>query len=264
MFLLDDDEKLEIAKRVVERANGKLPVIATGTFTENIDEQSEFIKRIYDTGVDSVICLANFLAKEGESDKAWKKNAETLLNKTEGIPFGIYECPLPYHRLLEVETVEWAAKTERFFWMKETSEHINKIKAKTEATKNSNLSLYNAHTASLLESLRYGTIGFSGIAANFYPSLFSWMVDNFDEEIIVANELNEFLIESQNIVDHKYITSAKHFLKMKGIIKQTTSRLEEQTFNTEEIEALKSLLQKADQWHKKLGLPVWEENFIAI
>lgn len=254
MFNLSDEERLEIAKRVLKEVDGRIPVIATGTFTHDISQQSEFIKKMYDTGVDAIVCLVNHLAEEGESEDTLKNNTEALLKNTGNIPLGLYECPAPYNRKLETETVEWAAKTERFFWMKETTENIKIVRAKTEVSKGTNLSLYNAHTASLLESLNSGTIGFSGIAANFYPSLFSWIVENFAKEKENAEELNKFFVEYQKIVDHKYVSSAKQYLKMIGIIKSATTRRPELLFDDQEMEALKRLGVEADKWYEKLGL----------
>jgi 4-hydroxy-tetrahydrodipicolinate synthase len=256
MYYLTDEEKLQIATRVINRVDGKIPVIATGTFSYDIDEQAVFIKKMHDTGVDAVICLANYMAEEKDSEDVFKKNGEILLSKTENIPLGLYECPAPYHRLLEEETVKWAASTGRFYWMKETSENIKKVQAKTKATLGSNLSLYNAHTASLLESLRSGTIGFSGIAANFYPSIMAWITENFDNEKELANELNTFLIKYQAVVDHKYLSSAKQYLKMIGLISTTISRLPEKSFDNLEIEALKKLGKETTMWQEKLNLPV--------
>jgi len=256
MYNLNDEERLEIASRVLKKVDGRVPVIATGTFTHDISQQAEFIKKMYDTGVDAVVCLVNHLAEENDSEEVLKSNTEELLNKTRNIPLGLYECPAPFNRKLETETVAWTAKTERFFWMKETTENIKIVRAKTEVCKGTNLSLYNAHTASLLESLNSGTIGFSGIAANFYPSLFSWMVENFDKEKETAEELNKFFVEYQKVVDYKYVSSAKQYLKMIGIIENATTRRPELIFDAQEMEGLKRLGAEANKWCEKLGLPI--------
>ncbi len=259
MYNLNDEERLEIASRVLKKVDGRVPVIATGTFTHDISQQSEFIKKMYDTGVDAVVCLVNHLAEEGESDEVLKSNTEKLLNQTGNIPLGLYECPAPYNRKMEIDTVEWAAKTERFYWMKETSENISIVRAKTEVCKGTNLSLYNAHTASLLDSLNSGTTGFSGIAANFYPSLFAWMVENFNENKEDSKELNKFFVEYQKIVDYKYVSSAKQYLKMIGIIENATTRRPELLFDNQEMEGLKRLGAEANKWYEKLGLPLLNE-----
>ena len=255
MFDLSGDERLEIATRLVKRVGEKVPILATGTFSYDVETQAEFIKKMYDTGVDAVICLANQLAKEEENDDIWKKNADQLMKKTDDIPLGIYECPAPYHRLLDVEMVKWISETGRFYWYKETSENIVKIKQKTKITKGSNFSLYNAHTRSLLASLRSGTIGFTGIADNYFPALFSWLCENYDKEPKLADELHgDFMWNAQLIVDTKYPHSAKKFLNMLGVIDTVAIRRPAVEWSDEELNNLKQMRKNAEKWHEKLGL----------
>jgi len=125
------------------------------------------------------------------------------------------------------------------------------------------LSLYNAHTASLFASLQAGAVGFSGIAANFFPALFSWLCENYNAQPDIASELQTFLTRSQKVVDHKYPFSAKQFLKMNGVIKESVSRLGEQVFDSDEIKTLENLLDEANSWSKRLKLPlIGSDEFI--
>ncbi len=254
MFYLNAEEHLSLAKHVVTRVANRVPVIATGTFSEIIDEQAEFIKKMYETGVVAVIVLTNHLAKQDESESVWINNAQELTEKTENIPIGLYECPAPYKRLIPSETTKWIASTNRFFWTKDTSEDINQIKKRLDISVDSNLSLYNAHTASLLESLKAGAYGFSGIAANFYPSLFSWICENWQSKPELSHELQSFLTWGQKTVNHKYVSSAKQYLALNNVIKEPICRNQDLTFSSTEIYDLKLLCDKAETWHKRLGL----------
>jgi len=254
MFYLNEEERLSLSKYVVTRVANRVPVIATGTFSEIIDEQAEFIKKIYETGVVAVIVLTNHLAKQDESESVWISNAQQLVEKTENIPIGLYECPLPYKRLVPSETTQWVVSTNRFFWTKDTSEDINQIQKKLAISADSNLCLYNAHTASLLQSLQAGAYGFSGIAANFYPNLFSWLCENWQTNPELSQELQSFLTWGQKTVDHKYVSSAKQYLVMNNIIKESVCRNQNFTFSTTEIDDLKLLCDKAEGWIKRLGL----------
>ncbi len=255
MFDLSEEERLEIADRLVNRVGEKLPVLATGTFSYKIDEQAEFVKKMYDTGVDAVICLANHFAKEDESEDVWKKNAEELMKKTGDIPLGIYECPAPYHRLLNFDLVKWVSESGRFYWYKETSENVVMIKKKTKVSKGSNFSLYNAHTRSLLSTLRSGTIGFTGIADNYFPALFSWLCKNYDKEAKLADELHgSFMWDAQTIINNKYPHSAKKFLNMLGVIDTVAIRRPSVQWDEKELADLEQMRKNAEQWHEKLEL----------
>ena len=66
--------------------------------------------------------------------------------------------------------------------------------------------------------------------------------------------MNKFFVECQKIVDHKYVSSAKQYLKMIGVIKNTTTRRPELLFDAQDMEALKRLGMEADKWYEKLGL----------
>ncbi len=254
MFDLNNEERFALAEYVLKRVDGRVPVIATGTFPENTDNQSDFVKKIYDTGVEAVIILTNLFAKENEPESVWISNVEKLLEQTGNIPLGMYECPFPYKRLIPAETMAWAASTGRFFWSKDTSEDINQIRDKLKMTKGTVLSLYNAHTGSLLESLRAGVFGFSGIDSNFYPELYSWICANWKEEPEISEELQQFLVWGRMTIDIKYPLSAKEYLVLNGIFEDSTTRLQKEPFNLEEMEALKLLYTKTKAWDERLGI----------
>ena len=62
MFALDNRERLALAQRVVDRAAGRVPVVASGTFGGPIAQQAEFIKQMADTGVQAVTVIAGVMA----------------------------------------------------------------------------------------------------------------------------------------------------------------------------------------------------------
>lgn len=254
MQFLSDDERVALADRLVQRVGDQLPIIATGTLSYDVDQQAEMIKRLYATGIDAVICLTNYLATEQESDQVWLDNCQHLLAKTDDIPLGLYECPLPYKRLLTEATTQVLADSGRFYWYKETSEDASKVLAKTHLSAASNLQIYNAHSGSLLETLRGGCAGFTGISANFYPALFSWLCDNYQQESQQVDQLNEFLAKSEPTVCHKYPCSAKQYLYQLGVIDTPVARVAQYTFDSAEQEVLRVLHKNVDEWMNVLGL----------
>ena len=254
MHLLSDDERIELATRLVKRVGDQLPIIATGTFSYDIDQQAAMITKMHATGVDAVVCLTNYLAAESESDEQLLDNCQQLLKKTADIPLGLYECPLPYKRLLSVELTQVMAQSNRFYWYKETSEDAATVLAKTRLTSDTTLRIYNAHTASLLETLRGGSAGFSGIAANYYPALFSWLCGNFDQHPAEADELSQFLVKMQSTVDHKYPYAAKQLLVEQGILTTSVARLGDVVLESADLEATSKLHIEAQRWLERLEI----------
>jgi 4-hydroxy-tetrahydrodipicolinate synthase len=103
MFALSIEERLSLAQYVIQKVDGKVPVIVSGTFADSLKEQIGLIELMHELGADFVVCPVNQFAQENDSSDSWIKNAEYILEKTGDIPLGLYECPAPYHRFLSVE-----------------------------------------------------------------------------------------------------------------------------------------------------------------
>jgi len=236
MFYLTLEERLEVAKCVLKAAAGRVPVIASGHVSDSMEDQIEEVNAMAETGVAAVILITNRLAKEDESDKVWRANCKTLLNgiKTD-IPLGFYECPYPYKRLITVENIDWCAKTGRFYFLKDTCCDLRQIQEKLEAIKGTNLRLYNANTTTLLESLRSGAAGFSGVMANFHPKLYCWLCDHAEDE--KADELAAFLSVASLIERQYYPVNAKYHLQtIEGLPIDMTCRVKEADGMTDTFE----------------------------
>ncbi len=62
---------------------------------------------------------------------------------------------------------------------KDTSCHSASIEKKRAATTGSNLLFMNADTATALDSLEAGADGLSPISANFYPELYTYLMNEY-------------------------------------------------------------------------------------
>lgn len=211
MFYLSLEERIKYAKKTVEFAAGRVPVIASGHVSKKMEDQIEELNAIAETGVDAVILITNRLAKEDENDSVWIENCKKILDNMDAkIPLGFYECPYPYKRLLSPETISWCASTGRFYFLKDTCCDINQIKEKLNVIKGSNLRLYNANATTLLESMKEGAAGFCGVMDNFHPQLYTWLCDNYKDEKAV--EVSDFLTVASLIERQHYPVNAKYHL----------------------------------------------------
>lgn len=238
MFYLSLEERLGVARRVVEAAAGRVPVIASGHISDDPEDQARELNAMAETGVDAVILITNRLAKEEESDEVWLQNCKELLTHINpDIPLGFYECPYPYKRLLSIDNLRWCAKSGRFFFLKDTCCDMEQIRAKLAAIEGSNLKLYNANTTTLLDSLRLGAAGYSGVMANFHPQLYAWLCDHAGEE--KAGDMAAFLSIASLIERQCYPVNAKfHLGEIEGLPVQTACRVKQdseltETFKTE-------------------------------
>ncbi|GAB3221365.1 dihydrodipicolinate synthase family protein [Algoriphagus aestuariicola] len=256
MYHLDNDERLALARHVVKQVNGKMQVVATGSFGETIEEKAEFTKKMYDTGVDAVILISSHFATKDEDDAVLISNLEKFLSLTGDIPLGTYECPSPYKRIISPEVMRFMVSSRRFTYHKDTSLDLDKIKAKLEIAKGSPMEFYDAHTPNTMYSLEMGAKGMSCIAGNLYPELFSWMCANATDPSKQADVkwLQSELTQADSIISQGYPISAKYFLQKRGVPIQPLSRSKNTPLTEEQKQALDQILGKLPLWNERLGI----------
>lgn len=212
MFHLSLEERLQVANSVVKTAAGRVPVIACGNLSEGMEDQVKEVSRMAETGVDAVVLITNQFAVEDEDDEIWMEHCRGFLKEIPAdIPLGFYECPYPYKRLMSLENLKECKETGRFFFLKDTCCDMDLIEKRLEVLKGSEFKLYNANTATLLDSLRSGAAGFSGVMANFHPALYAWLCEHNKEER--AGFLQDFLSMSALIERQYYPVNAKYHLQ---------------------------------------------------
>ena len=250
MFALSLEERVQIAEKVKEYAAGRVPVIASGHISDSSEDQIHELQQMAKTGVDAVILITNRMAAQEESDEIWIENTGKLL---EALPpevqLGLYECPYPYKRLMTEKATQWCADTGRFYFLKDTSCDIENIKMKLRICKDSNLKLYNANTATLLESLREGAYGYSGVMANMHPRLYRILCDRYETQDMTV--LEEFLTMAALIERQCYPVNAKYYLTLEGVGMGIDSRVKDagelsETFQ-KEVQMLRHLSELMEQ-----------------
>lgn len=227
MFELSEDERLKVVKHVVKLADGKVPVVATGTFGGAIAKQADFVKKIYDTQVDAVIGITGLLAEETDSDEVFEANVYQLLDLTDNVPIGFYECPVPYKKIISPKQLGDLVATGRVTYHKDTCLDLNQIKEKLALTSQAaNFGLYDAYMVHAVDSLKAGSAGLSCIQGNYFPELVVWLCNNYNTESLV-NEValaQQFFIDQMDVMHDVYPTVAKYCLQKRGLAISTFTR----------------------------------------
>ncbi len=243
MFFLSLEERVAIAKFVKEKADGRVPVIASGHISDTLDEQVMELTKIAQTGVDAVILITNRLAKQEESDAIWISNLEKVIEQLPtDLKLGFYECPYPYKRVLSKEATEWCAKTNRFYFLKDTSCDRKNISDKLKVCKGTNLKLYNANTATLLESLQAGAAGYSGVMANMQCKLYDKLTADYAKEDVSG--LADMLTLCALIEYQCYPVNAKYYLQQEGLSMETVCRTKSNKLLTETFQKEMAVLKR--------------------
>ncbi len=217
MFYLSLEERIKIAHFVKEKVSNRIPVIASGHVSDSLNNQIEELKMIADTGVEAVVLISNRIAGENESDDVWKKNAEIILEKVPEIIFGIYECPYPYKRLMSVNLLKWCVSTGRLKFLKDTCCDLGQLSDKVRAVKGSNLKIFNANAATLLDSMKMGCAGYSGVMANFHPELYVLLMNCWSANPEKAQKLQDYLGFASLAEYQLYPVNAKYYLNLEGL-----------------------------------------------
>ncbi len=216
---LERSEILGIVQRTVGQVAGRIPIVGGAILNGRpVEEQAGFVRQVADAGADFVAITASMMVGEDEDEEALLARIGELLELTGSIPLAIYEAPTPYHRLLSPAALRRIAETGRFFFHKDTCCDAAKIRQKIEAIEGTPLRFYNAHSLTLLDSLRAGGSGYSGTGANFFPEIFVELCETFDCDPERAEEIQCFLEAVDPLIANDgYPQNAKMFLQYRNL-----------------------------------------------
>jgi len=228
MYELSAQERLSVIKTVVEQANGRVPVVATGTFQGSVEEMADFSNQVHALGVDAVIVLNNQFVSAEESDEVFLSRIHQWMELTPGVPFGIYECPVPYKRLVSIPVLQDLLRSGRLCYHKDTSLNIDQVREKIQAGSAARFGVYDAYMVHAKASLEAGSMGLSCIQGNFFSDLIAKFCSK------PSDEFQEFLTENMELMHSAYPTSAKYVLQKQGFPISLATRRKVDTL-TEEL-----------------------------
>lgn len=217
MFFLSKEERFQLAKFVIDNTPKHIGVVVSGHVAEKVEDQVREAQAIVDAGADSYVFISNQFAREDEGDDIAKKRIEYLVEHIDADAFGVYECPAPYKRLLTPEMLKWMAGTGKFSFLKDTCCDLTQLRAKCDAVRGTDLKIFNANAATLLESLKMGVAGYSGVMANFHTRMYAWLCANWDKEPERAEQMMAFLGAASMVECQVYPVNAKYHMNLVGV-----------------------------------------------
>ena len=255
MFFLSEQEKIDIAKAVLDTAGGRVKVIASGHTSDDKAKQIEELGRMGETGVDAVVLVSNRLAKETEAEGVLENNFTDILQQLPNVVFGMYECPYPYLRLLSTDFLKDCAAKKNLVFLKDVSCSLAIQKERIAAVRGTELALFNANTSTLLDSLIEGYVGFNGVMANFHIDIYKWMYSNFREQNGLAREVSDFLTLAAVSEARAYPVNAKYHYNLTGIPMSIHTRSKDKSIlNENACHEIESLIRMEAAMRRRLGL----------
>ncbi len=212
IFYLSLQERKTVVRFVKDHAH--IPVIASGHVSYGLNDQADELKAMCDAGADALIFITNRLCDPARRSGSILPSVQALMEKLpKDIPLGFYECPYPFKRLISEEELKWCADSGRFAFIKDTCCDIATIQRRLEIIQRTPLHLFNANTTTLLESLRAGAAGFSGVMMNFHIDLYCWLIQHWKDCPEKAELLQSYLTMFSLIERQYYPVNAKYHLK---------------------------------------------------
>ena len=224
IFFLSFEERLALLDFIMKHRPKDMTIVASGHVADDRNTQIEEAKHFIDKGIDAYVFIANRFAAADESDDVLFERMEYAAAQLPEIGLGVYECPYPYKRVLTPELLGRMAKTGRYQFLKDTCCDINMIRRKLKATEGSTLKIFNANSATLLESLRAGCAGFSGVMGNFHPELYADLCACYRTDPERAEKLQAFLGFASLAECQCYPVNAKYYLQLEGLPLNIDSR----------------------------------------
>lgn len=212
MQFLTLNEKVDIAKRVLARVAGRVPIAASGHTSDSPEAQYEELAAVAETGVDVVILVTSRLDPQNEGELVYRRRLDWLLSRLpDDVPLGLYECPWPYRRLLSDAELTAAAQSGRFVVLKDVSCNLDVVARRVLLTAGTPLAIINANAAIAFDAMKAGSLGFCGVFNNFHPDLYAWLYRHAAEAPALATDLASFLALAAMAENLGYPAVAKVF-----------------------------------------------------
>ena len=169
-------------------------MLASDHIADDPSEQARELSVMADTGFDCLVLVSNRLDPENAGGAQLREALDKLKTALPAtVPLGMYECPVPYRRLLADSDVRYLCDDPRFVFLKDVSCDLNTIQRRMWLAKDSALAIRNANAAIAHEVLKSGANGFCGVFTNFHPYLYRWLQDESPSHPELADKLAIFL-----------------------------------------------------------------------
>lgn len=210
MAFLSEQEKLDIAKAVTDAVDGRIQVVASGHTADDKPTQFREIENMMKIpGIGAYVLVSNRLDQKQEGEAVFMANAREIFDRFPEIDFGIYECPMPWKRLVTTEFLKEVAPEGRMVFLKDTCCDYELIRERLKAVEGTPLKIFNANAASWYDSYCHGSAGYNGVMANFHPDIYKWAFDHKDSDPERAQKVADWLTMAAMIEMRIYPVSAK-------------------------------------------------------
>ncbi len=256
MLFLSREEKVELAKAVADANQGRMQIVASGHTAVDLKTQLEEIEAMMNVdGIDAYVLVSNALDPKNEGDGVFLERFNQTVEHFPEIDFGIYECPLPYKRLVSLPALQEMAQSRKLVFLKDTCCDYELIRQRLKAVEGTPLKIFNANAASFYDSFLHGGAGYNGIMANYHPELYRWALEHSQTDPEKAQLMADLLCELAMIEMRLYPVSAKYHMNLVGIPMELSARSADcSRFDKNAKQEVDSMYAVEKALHKMLGI----------
>ena len=227
---LSIEEHLEVIKKTVEYASGKIPIIA-GTGANSTQEAVDLTRESQSLGADYSLLVTPYYNKPTQAGLI--KHYEKIASEID-MPQILYNVPTRTACDLIPASVDVLAKIPNIVGIKEAVDETKRINELIEISKkHETFSIYSGDDPTFYNSLTLGSSGVISVAANIIPRSISKICElAFDEDWSNAKDLNyvykelyEMLFVQSNPIPVKWMMYKKKLIS--DIIRLPLTTLDE-------------------------------------
>ena len=194
--VLNDDEKVEFAKIVIEAVAHRVPVYV-GTGGNSTKQVVELSKRMEAIGADALSVITPFLVpiKQSELVAHYKRIAASVK-----LPIVLYNIPKNTGVNIEPESVRELAAVGNIVGIKDSSGDINNIAAYIKAGEGQDFAVLSGSDSLILKALKIGAVGAIAATSNLLTDIDVAIYENFRKGDLEAAQKNQDAIEQLRAV----------------------------------------------------------------
>jgi len=218
MYELSRTERVEVTRTVAASAAGRVPVAAAALGEGTADTLAFEVAELDAAGADIVVLVVSTILSETDDEQHLHQVAAAVIAANPAVDLGLYECPLPHHRLVTLEGLGRLAGTGRFVFLKETSHDVAVMRERVRIGALHGLRIFNAGIENYAESLAVGVSGLSGWVVNVAPDAVAALTRTVltDGVTPAALSLQRALTDAEQSMSPTYPSSAKAVVNERG------------------------------------------------
>lgn len=195
---MTDEEQVETIKFSVEKANGRLPVIA-GAGSNDTRHGINLAKMCEDVGADGLLEVTPYYNKTSQRGlyEHYKVIAEAV-----NIPIILYDVPGRTSMSIAPQTVKELAEIDNIVGLKDASGNLS-YAAEVRNLVGEDFDVYSGNDDVVVPLMSIGGVGVISVLANIYPRLVHDMCQNFFDGNI--KEAGRIQVNNKKLIDALFV-----------------------------------------------------------